>query len=180
MSFRPKRSEAAGHQLSARQRHKPAARRQCSLMMEGEATMRWIKDDGGRAAAGYKGAAGDCVTRSIAIATGRSYQEVYDAINALATTERTGKRKRGKSDARNGVYEATKRKYLASLGWKFTPTMHIGSGCKVHLVEGELPMGRLIVNVSKHTTAVIDGVIHDTHDCSREGTRCVYGYFTQQ
>jgi hypothetical protein len=24
---------------------------------------------------------------------------------------------------------------------------------------------------------VIDGVIHDTHDCSRNGTRCVYGYY---
>jgi len=22
------------------------------------------------------------------------------------------------------------------------------------------------------------GVIHDTHDCSRDGTRCVYGYFS--
>jgi len=25
--------------------------------------------------------------------------------------------------------------------------------------------------------AVIDGVINDTYDCSREGTRCVYGYW---
>jgi len=24
---------------------------------------------------------------------------------------------------------------------------------------------------------VIDGVLHDTHDCSRDGTRCVYGYW---
>jgi hypothetical protein len=30
---------------------------------------------------------------------------------------------------------------------------------------------------SRHLVAVIDGVIHDTHDCSRDGTRCVYGYF---
>ncbi len=56
-----------------------------------------------------------------------------------------------------------------------TPTMAIGSGCKVHLRDGELPRGRLIVNASKYTVAVIDGVIHDTHDCSRDGTRCVYG-----
>jgi hypothetical protein len=27
-------------------------------------------------------------------------------------------------------------------------------------------------------TAVIDGVIYDTPDCSRGGTRCVYGYFS--
>jgi hypothetical protein len=24
---------------------------------------------------------------------------------------------------------------------------------------------------------MIDGVIHDTHDCSRRGKRCVYGYW---
>ena len=57
--------------------------------------------------------------------------------------------------------------------------MAIGQGCKVHLRADELPTGRLIVAVSKHITAVIDGVIHDTHDCSRSGTRCVYGYFTE-
>jgi len=42
------------------------------------------------------------------------------------------------------------------------PTMAIGSGCKVHLADGELPPGRLVVSVSKHYTAVTDGVIHDT------------------
>jgi hypothetical protein len=41
----------------------------------------------------------------------------------------------------------------------------------------ELPAGRLIVRVSKHLVAVVDGVIHDTHDCTRAGERCVYGYF---
>jgi hypothetical protein len=29
------------------------------------------------------------------------------------------------------------------------------------------------------TTAVIDGIIHDTYDPSRNGTRCVYAYFTK-
>ena len=32
-------------------------------------------DDGGRAAAGFKGKAGDCVVRSISIATGIKYAE---------------------------------------------------------------------------------------------------------
>jgi len=32
-------------------------------------------DDGGRTAAGYKGQAGDCVVRSIAIVTGMPYQK---------------------------------------------------------------------------------------------------------
>jgi hypothetical protein len=56
---------------------------------------------------------------------------------------------------------------LNGLGWIWTPTMLIGSGCKVHLHDGELPMGRLIVSVSRHYTAVIDGVVHDTGDPQR-------------
>ena len=139
--------------------------------------MNYTYDDGGRLAAGYTGAASDCVTRAIAIATGLPYQRVYDQINAMATGERRGKRKRGTSSARAGVYKPTIRKYLASLGWHWTPTMAIGTGCKVHLRAEELPAGRLIVSVSKHLVAVIDGVIHDTNDPQRGGTRCVYGYW---
>lgn len=51
-------------------------------------------NDGGRAAAGFKGTARDCVARSIAIATGLPYCEVYDALNELAKSERIGKRKK--------------------------------------------------------------------------------------
>jgi hypothetical protein len=38
-------------------------------------------------------------------------------------------------------------------------------------------MGTLIVSCSKHITVVKDKVLHDTYDCSRNGTRCVYGYW---
>jgi len=58
--------------------------------------------------------------------------------------------------------------------------MGIGTGCKVHLREEELPKGKIIASVSKHLTTVIDGIIHDTHDPQRNGTRCVYGYYTLQ
>jgi hypothetical protein len=61
------------------------------------------------------------------------------------------------------------------LGFRWTPTMHIGQGCKVHLRAGELPMGRLVVSVSKHFTCVIDGTIYDTHNPHRNGASCVYG-----
>jgi hypothetical protein len=139
--------------------------------------MRVKYNDGGRAAAGFRGDAGDCVVRAVAIATGKPYREVYDDLNALATTERIGKYQRGRSSARNGVHRKTIRRYLEGLGWTWTPTMQIGSGCKVHLRAEELPSGRLIVSVSKHLVAVLDGVIHDTHDPAREGARCVYGYW---
>lgn len=141
--------------------------------------IRFCFDDGGRHEAGYRGSAGDCVARAIAIAAQRPYQECYDALNGLAVHERPSKRRRGKSSARTGVHKPTYRAYLASLGWQWTPTMKIGSGCTVHLRADELPSGRLIVSVSRHMVAVIDGVIHDTFDCSRGGTRCVYGYWHQ-
>ena len=57
----------------------------------------YIFNDGGREAAGYKGSTGDCVTRAIAIVTGKPYKEVYNEINVLAEAERTGKRKKKKS-----------------------------------------------------------------------------------
>jgi hypothetical protein len=142
--------------------------------------MEFVFHDGGRLAAGYKGGTGDCVTRSIAIATGKPYQEVYDALNRLAETERVGKRKKKRSSSRSGVYRQTYQRYLESFGWRWTTTMSIGSGCRVHLRASELPQGPLIVKVSRHLTAVIDGVLHDTHNCSRGGARCVYGYFSQR
>ena len=141
--------------------------------------MKVIYNDGGRKAAGYKGKSGDCVTRAVAIASGLPYETVYQRLSLGEATKRITKRSRRKTSARDGV--ATKRKwftdYIQSLGFEWVPTMFIGQGCKVHLRDGELPMGTLIVNVSRHLVAVIDGVIHDTHDCSRRGNRCVYGYW---
>jgi hypothetical protein len=143
----------------------------------------WVFDDGGRAAAGYRGDTNDCVTRAIAIATGLPYQQVYDLVNAHGQGERQRVRRRtgrlrGKSSARTGVYKPTTRRILAALGWTWHPTMAIGQGCTVHLRADELPAGRLVVKVSAHLVAVIDGIIHDNHDCSRDGTRCVYGYWS--
>lgn len=139
----------------------------------------FVYNDGGRREAGYKGDTGDCVVRAIAIAAEKPYQEVYDAVNALAQTEPPSKRRRRRSSARTGVYRVTSDRYLTRLGWTWHATMRIGQGCKVHLRSEELPAGRLIVRVSKHMVAVVDGVIHDTHDPSRGGTRCVYGYWIQ-
>jgi hypothetical protein len=139
--------------------------------------MEWIYNDGGREKAGFKGATGDCATRSIAIVTGKDYLEVYNAINTLALKEHKTRRK-GKSNARIGVYPQLVKKYLLSLGMKWTPCMNIGSGCTTHLKASELPSGRLLCNVSKHYTAVIDGIINDTFDPSRNETRCVYGYYS--
>jgi hypothetical protein len=139
--------------------------------------MEFQYNDGGRSAAGYKGRARDCGTRAIAIATGLPYQQVYDLVLQYAGKEKFGKRKKVKSHPRTGVWQNTLRKIMTDLGWVWEPTMKIGQGCKVHLSAEELPSGRLLVNVSRHYTSVIDGVIHDTFNPCRGETRCVYGYF---
>ena len=142
--------------------------------------MEWRYNDGGRSKYFKAENVRDCVTRAIAIATGLDYKRVYDDLNELAKAERKGKRKKGISNSRQGVYKDTYKKYLLSLGWKWIPTMQIGQGCKVHLRADELPKGTLIVSVSKHLTCVVNGVIYDTYDCSRGGDRCVYGYFIKK
>lgn len=139
--------------------------------------MKWINDDGGRAQAGFKGKTGDCAVRAIAIVAGLAYRKVYDDINCLAQRERITKRKLKRSNARTGVHRKTVDAYMESLGFTWVPTMKIGQGCTVHLRPDELPTGTLLVRVSRHFTAVINGMIHDTYDCSRNGTRCVYGYY---
>jgi len=146
----------------------------------------FVYNDGGRKLAGRKGDTGDCVTRAVAIASGLPYLEVYNVLAEGNKTQRQTKRTRdslkGKRTASNGIYVQRKwfKDYMKSIGFEWVPTMQIGQGCTVHLKAEELPKGRLVCNVSKHCVAVIDGVINDTYDCSREGTRCVYGYWIQK
>jgi len=159
--------------------------------------MKVVRDDGGRASYGYKGTApGDCVCRSIAIVTGRPYVEIYARLNQGSSDERGS---RG-ATARSGIRTTRKwfKDLMKELGFEWVPCMGIGTGAKVHLWGGELPMGRLVVKVSRHLTAVIDGVIHDTFDPQRDvhimdfnganssddprvthrvARRCVYGYW---
>lgn len=167
--------------------------------------MGYTDNDGGRAAAGFKGSTGDCVVRAVAIASGLPYREVYDTLSAGMSTQRSTKRTKAKPSARNGVSVRRKwfKDYMAALGFRWVPTMQIGSGCKVHLIASELPPGRLVVMVSNHFTTMIDGIIHDTFDPRREmhcsepirepmpegywshdgktmhhiERRCVYGYY---
>ena len=142
--------------------------------------------DGGRAAAGFKGKTGDCVVRSISIVSGLPYKKIYEDLKKaneefrVTSKSRLAKSLKQKNDSpRLGTHRIVVKKYLKTLGWNWTPTMFIGQGCKVHLKKDELPSGILIVSCSKHITVVKDGVLYDTYDCSRRGTRCVYGYWTK-
>lgn len=130
-------------------------------------------DDGGREAAGFRGKAGDCVARAVAIASGRPYREVYDRLAEGNASQRRSRHDTGARTrtARSGISTRRKwfRDYMAELGFEWTPTMSIGKGCAVHLRAGELPTtGRHIVMVSKHAVALVDGVLRDTDDPQRE------------
>jgi len=136
---------------------------------------------------GYKGLAGDCVTRAIAIVTGKTYYEVYgnlfDEIKKFAATRRSTAAKRAArgggragTTPRNGISKKVYHKYLIKeIGMNWTPTMFIGQGCKIHLTQNELPPGKLIVQCARHLTSVVDGVINDIWDCS---CKCVYGHYS--
>lgn len=138
-------------------------------------------NDGGRSKY-FKGTnVRDCVTRAIAIATNTDYKEVYDRLFELTKTRRPSKRERvyKHESPRNGVFTRVAKKYIEQeLGWVWVPCMGIGTGCQVHLTKDELPSkGSYILNLSKHFSCIVDGVLNDTYNCSRGGTRCVYGYW---
>lgn len=141
--------------------------------------MNFVFNDGGRAKAGFKGFTRDCTVRAISTATEQSYDVVYDSLNNLIKTAKQTKKVKGKS-ARTGTPLKLIHKYMDSIGWEWIACMTIGSGCKVHLKESELPKGRIVCRVSKHLTCVIDGVLHDTWDCSKNETKCVYGYWIKK
>ena len=133
--------------------------------------MRYKETDGGRLDAGFKGLGGDCVTRSIAIATGISYRTVRKALTDL-TVEMTGGLDRS---AANGVSVPVSYAYLVSIGWELVLTK------KSYLRD--LPTrGTLIACLPRHKVAVIDGTLNDSWDSRKcERTKCgspvLQGYY---
>jgi len=134
----------------------------------------YVYDDGGRAQyfRGNPKNATDCVCRAVAIASGRDYKQVYDALTAA-----TGQTPRRGVDTRARSFKA----FMTSAGFVWTPCSSIGSTASVHYYADELPTaGRLVCSVSGHYTAVIDGVVHDAWD-SRYNSfgqpRRIYGYW---
>lgn len=73
-----------------------------SAHWDGTESMPFVVDDGGRAAAGYKGKAGDCVARAIAIAADLPYADVYAVLAKGTGSQPAGKR--GKRLSHRCVY----------------------------------------------------------------------------
>ena len=129
--------------------------------------MKYVKTDGGRSKAPEEyqdGGDGDCGVRALAIAADIPYEEAYELLREEQCTCPT-----------NGTERKVMRVVAKELGFQWVPLMKAGTGCTVHVKKDELPQGRLILSLSKHFSAMVDGVIHDLYDPSRGGTRCVYG-----
>lgn len=109
----------------------------------------YFHDDGGRSQSKRKRQTNDCTVRAIAIAMGRDYDEVYDALAA-----------RGRRSGRKFKVDV----YLEEIGLKKT-TFPAQAGQRRYHVDDFIrdhQNGTYIVKVAKHVFAVIDGVMHDT------------------
>lgn len=127
----------------------------------------FIYNDGGRKAAGYKGNAGDCGARAIAIAFNMDYQKAYDLVACA------NKRHHGIKSARNGIDRHIYSNVLNSLGWVWRQAPKF-DGRKAKC--SDMPAGRVIARQAGHFVTIIDGVPQDTWDCS---DKMVYGYWVK-
>ena len=121
----------------------------------GTGILGFVKDDGGRAAAGFKGSAADCVTRAIAIASGRDYREVY------RTVARMNKEYGNTRSARNGTPNTVF--YRALLHFGFVKVKR-GRGPWPTYTEVARKHPVAIVTTRKHAAAIVNGNLRDTFD----------------
>lgn len=126
----------------------------------------FIYNDGGRSKY-FKGTAGDCAARSMAIALGLDYKQAYNEIAAQNKAMGYGK------SARNGIYKDDFSKVLKRHGWIWHPAPKF-DGRKARC--SDMPHGTVIARQSRHFVTVIDGVPHDIWDCS---DKMVYGYWAK-
>ena len=139
-------------------------------------TVGFIKNDGGRSAAGYKSTrVRDCVVRAVTIATNGNYKTIYDEVNAAGESF-NGR----KNSARIGMEFDALMSYMIQKGFEYVP-MKLRGPMRVRLNELELAAGSVVVDVAGHAVACIDGVLHDSFDCRqiKYGGRIVRGYWKQ-
>jgi hypothetical protein len=140
-------------------------------------TISWVYDDGGREKAGFAGIAQDCACRAISIATGEPYIIVYEKLTeAIAITPRRYSIARHRTFHDNsletgGIDSYLWEKYLQSLNWKYTERTCILTN---------LPLGRLVIEMSGHAVAVVDRVFHDIWNSAIDPRARIYGYWTKR
>ena len=119
----------------------------------------FVYDDGGRAAAGYKGSAGDCVVRAFCILTGADYAEAYREFAYAQSV--LGEEKRRRRSARNGIDNRPMANVFERHGLR---RIKLGRGVKPTWAEAHERYGDCIVRTRGHVSAIVAGVVRDTHD----------------
>lgn len=126
--------------------------------------MNFTYNDGGRKNAGYKGSAGDCGARAMAIALGLDYKTAY---NKLA---QANKDKGFAKSARDGIYKDIYSDVLKSHGWIWhSAPKFVGRKAKC----SDMPSGTVIARQAGHYVAVVNGIPNDVWDSSE---KMVYGF----
>ena len=133
--------------------------------------MEFKYDDGGRKAAGYKTVArGDCAPRAIAIALGLDYKKVLSDLYKLCGTSYGG------SHPSQGTPDAIITRYLKKKGWIYVPVDQT-----LRFRRDNLPKRkRMIVAIPRHVAAVMDGVLHDTWESTKNGDALILGYWIKR
>lgn len=130
--------------------------------------MKYIENDGGRARAGFKGTARDCVIRAISIASMTPYKEVFSVLNDMCKDD----------DPTDGILTRIYSPYLFRLGFKFI----LGDGQKKF--DNAFNRGpartdkRYIIKIRNHLVACIGEELHDIFD-SRGGSKEIIGYWVK-
>ena len=127
-------------------------------------------DDGGRAAAGYRGKTGDCVVRAIAICAREDYRAVYVTMaehmkrngyasgNAYATRERNRKAPRRRDQL---TAKRVQDRVLEAYGFR---KVRLPAGERPTFTEAHHRFGDCVVGTTKHVAAIVDGALRDTFD----------------
>ncbi|TWU05648.1 DUF2786 domain-containing protein [Stieleria varia] len=135
--------------------------------MQNMVEMEFCWDDGGRASCGFVGLTGDCVARSIAIATGLVYRDVYRDLGQAA-----------EKSPRDGVRIDIADRFLSGHGWR----RHRVAGS--YLPWCDLPSGVVILHVgspnhrSTHMCTVVDHTIRDTWNPSDDSDIEIMDYWS--
>jgi len=118
-------------------------------------------NDGGKAAAGMDGIKNDCAIRAVAIASGRDYLSVFRDLAQIFP-----------ANIHEGV-EVTSAKfmsYMRDMGFVFIPSIDPGERLT------QFPdVGRFVVLVKGHATAIVNGLIEDVVNAQGEP---LIGYYT--
>lgn len=133
----------------------------------------FIRTDGGRMDAGFKGDAGDCVTRALALAFNQGYRQTYRELTELSV-EMSGGLDRS---VRHGVYPPVYHRYITERGWEVyvcKPKTYLNALASVS--------GNFIAVIPRHVAYVSDGVVMDTWDSRKsKRTKCgsptLIGYY---